>query len=398
MSAWLDIVGIGEDGMDGLTPAARAVVEAAEVIIGGERHHGLSPNVTAERLSWPSPFDAMIDKIEALRGKRLVVLVTGDPLWYSVGARILKAIPAEEVTFHPQISAFQWAACRMGWSLADVETLTVHGRPVEQAIPFFAPGVRLLMLTRDGSTPAEIAALLTGAGLGDSRLTVLGALGGPRESRVDGIARDWAAESPDFNTLAVECIATPGARVLPRGPGLPDDAFEHDGKMTKQEVRALTLAQLGPRRGAVLWDVGCGCGSVAVEWLRLARDGVAIGIEPLAERRAMAARNAQRLGAPRLQLVEGRAPEALADLPRPDAVFLGGGLSDAVIDAAAEALTPAGRLLANAVTLESEALLIAAHARLGGTLTRLQVSRAEPVGPFRGWKPMMPVTQWVWAK
>lgn len=394
MTAWLDIVGIGEDGMAGLGPTTRAVVETAEVILGGDRHHALSAAVTAKRLSWPSPFDAMIDTLRAHKGQRVVVLVTGDPLWYSVGARILKAIPAGEITFHPQLSAFQWAAARMGWSLADIDTLTVHGRRVEQAIPFFAPRARLLILTQGAQTPVEIAALLTARGFGPSRLTVLGALGGPRESRLDGTAQSWTEAAPDFHTLAVECQAAPEADCLPLGPGLPDDAFEHDGKMTKSEVRALTLSRLAPRRGAVLWDIGCGCGSIAVEWLRLARDGAAIGLEPKPERRAMAARNAARLGAPRLELRPDQAPEALADLPQPDAIFIGGGLSPQTIAACITALNRHGRLVANAVTLESEALLIAAQAQHGGTLTRLSVARSKPVGPFRGWQPMMPVTQW----
>ncbi|MEM7525599.1 MAG: precorrin-6y C5,15-methyltransferase (decarboxylating) subunit CbiE, partial [Pseudomonadota bacterium] len=234
MTAWLEIIGIGEDGLAGLSPTARALVEAAEVIVGGDRHHALAANVTAERLSWPSPFDAMIDTLRGLRGRRVVVLVTGDPLWYSVGARILKAIPAEEIRFHPQLSAFQWAAARMGWSLADASTLTVHGRDIAQAIPYFAPGARLLMLTQGAETPDAIAALLRGAGYGESRLTVLGALGGPRESRTVGRAANWTAESPAFHTLAVECRADADAALIPRGPGLPDDAFTHDGKMTKR--------------------------------------------------------------------------------------------------------------------------------------------------------------------
>ncbi|MEM9778308.1 MAG: precorrin-6y C5,15-methyltransferase (decarboxylating) subunit CbiE [Pseudomonadota bacterium] len=394
MSAWLDIVGIGEEGLDGLQPATRAVVEAAEVIVGGDRHHGLSAALTAERIAWPSPFDAMIDRLASLKGRRAVVLVTGDPLWYSVGARILKGIPAAEITFHPHLSSFQYAAARMGWSLADVDTLTVHGRPVEQAIPFFAPHARLLILTQGPATPREVAALLTERGYGASHLTVLEALGGPRESRMDGTAKDWTKDAPAFHVLAVDCQADPDARTLALGPGLPDDAFEHDGKMTKSEVRALTLAQLAPRRGATLWDIGCGCGSIAVEWLRLARDGVAVGLEPRADRRAMAARNATRLGAPRLELRDATAPEGLADLPTPDAIFIGGGLSEPTIETSLKALAPQGRLVANAVTLESEALLITAHTRWGGTLTRLQVMRAEPVGPFRGWRPLMPVTQW----
>lgn len=380
--------------MDGLSPSARAVVEAAEVIVGGDRHHGLSAAVTAERVSWPSPFDALIGTLQGMKGRRAVVLVTGDPLWYSVGARILKGIPADQITFHPQLSAFQWAAARLGWSLADIETLTVHGRPVEQAIPFFAQGARLLILTQGADTPVQIAGLLTERGYGDSRMVVLGALGGPRESRLEGVARSWAEQVPAFHVLAVECRAAVGAKVLPFGPGLPDDVFEHDGKMTKAEMRALTLAQLAPRRGAVLWDIGCGCGSVAVEWLRLARDGVAIGLEPVAARRAMAARNAARLGAPRLELRDTRAPDGLDDLPPPDAVFIGGGLSEAVIEKSLQALRAQGSLVANAVTLESEALLIAAHARHGGTLVRLSVARADAVGPYRGWRSLMPVTQW----
>ena len=391
---WLHIIGIGEDGMDGLTAEARALVESAEVIIGGDRHHKLSPNVTAERLKWPSPFNAMIDEIRRHKGRRLVILVTGDPLWYSVGARILRAIPAEEITFHPQLSAFQWASTRMGWSLADAETLTVHGRPAEQVIPYLAPCARLLLLTRNEGTPAEIARILTAQGYGASKMTVLGALGGPNETRIDGVAATWDAEAPAFHLLALEVLADDDATLIPRGPGLPDDAFSHDGKMTKQEVRAATLAKLWPRRKAMLWDIGSGCGSVAIEWMRAARDAEAIGLEPNAKRRALAEENALKLGAPRLKLIDAKAPEGLADLPAPDAIFIGGGLSPAVIAASIAALPRHGRLVANAVTLESEAILIAAHAEHGGELTRIAVSRAEPVGPFRGWRPLMTVTQW----
>lgn len=391
---WLHIIGIGEDGMDGLTVDARALVESAEVIIGGDRHHKLSPNVTAERLKWPSPFDAMIDEIKRHKGRRLVILVTGDPLWYSVGARIFRAIPADEITFHPQLSAFQWASTRMGWSLADTETLTVHGRPAEQVIPYLAPCARLLLLTKNEGTPADIARILTSQGYGASQLTVLGALGGPNESRIDGTAADWEAEAPAFHLLAVEVLADDDATLIPRGPGLPDDAFAHDGKMTKQEVRAATLAKLWPRRKAMLWDIGSGCGSVAIEWMRAARDAEAIGLEPNVKRRALAQENALKLGAPRLKLIDAKAPEGLADLPTPDAIFIGGGLSPAVIAASITALPRHGRLVANAVTLESEAILIAAHAEHGGELTRIAISRAEPVGPFRGWRPLMTVTQW----
>ena len=398
MSAWLHIVGIGEDGLDGLTPSARTVVEAAEVIIGGDRHHLLAEGMTAERVAWPSPFDALIDTLEGYKGKRVVVLATGDPLWYSVGARIGRSIPPSEIVYHPQLSAFQLAAARMGWSMPDVETLTVHGRPVEQMIAFIQPDQRLLILTTGAETPAQIAAFLAARGFGQSRMTVLAAMGGKDELRFEGTAADWDHEVPAFNTLAVECVAAPDAALLPRVPGLADELFHHDGTMTKQEVRAATLAKLMPMRGALLWDVGCGCGSVAVEWMRAARFSHAIGIEPRDDRRVFAAQNAAALGAPKLELIDGSVPEALDGLKAPDAIFIGGGLSHETFDVCWNALRPLGRLVCNAVTLESEALLMALHKEHGGQLVKLQVNRAEPVGNLTGWRPLMPVTQWSLVK
>ena len=394
MSAWLHIVGIGEDGLDGLVPAARAVVESAEVIIGGERHHQMAGIHSAERMKWPSPFDALISQLQTLRGKRVVVLATGDPLWFSVGARIGRSIDPAEITYYPQISAFQLASARMGWSMADVEALTVHGRPVEQIISFIQPNQRLLILTTGGQTPGQIAKFLADRGFGASKMTVLAAMGGGNELRFDGIAATWDHEVPAFNTLAVDCIAAPDAALLPRVPGLPDELFEHDGTMTKRETRAVTIAKLMPMRGALLWDIGTGCGSVAVEWMRAARYAQAIGIEPRADRRAMAAQNALALGTPKLELVAGTAPEVLQGLAAPDAIFVGGGLTDGVFDAAWAALKPLGRFVSNAVTLESEAILMELHKKYGGELVRLAVTRAEPVGPYCGWRPFMPVTQW----
>ncbi len=396
--AWLHIVGIGEDGMDGLAPATRAVLEAAEVIIGGDRHHRLSDSVTAERLAWPHPFDALIDTLRAMRGRRVVVLATGDPLWFSVGARIGRSIPPGDVVYHPQLSAFQLAAARMGWSLADVETLTVHGRPVEQMIAFIQPDQRLLILTTGADTPGQIARFLSERGFGASPMTVLANMGGPEERRFDGTAESWDHVVPAFNTLAVDCVAAPDAALMPRVPGLADDLFQHDGTMTKQEIRAVTVAKLMPMRGALLWDIGTGCGSVAVEWMRAAHYARAIGIEPRADRRAMAAANALALGAPRLELIDGEAPAALQGLAAPDAIFVGGGLSREVFAAAWDALKPLGRLVANSVTLESEATLLALYKAHGGQLAKLSVARAEPVGGLTGWRPAMPVTQWSLVK
>ncbi len=393
MKPWLHIVGIGEDGMDGLTPATRAVVEAAEVIVGGERHHALATGIGAERVSWPSPFNALIETLQEKRGKRVVVLASGDPLWYSVGARIGRSVDPAEIVYHPQVGAFQMAAARMGWSMADLETLTVHGRPVEQMIAYIQPDQRLLILTTGVETPTQIAAFLMARGFGQSKMTVLANMGGDDEARFDGVAESWTHEVPPFNTLAVDCIAAPNAALLPRVPGLADELFVSDGTMTKSEVRAATLAKLMPMRGALLWDIGCGCGSVAVEWMRAARYARAIGIEPRADRRAMAAANALSLGAPKLELIDGMVPDALDGLALPDAIFIGGGLSHEVFTSAWAALRPLGRLVANAVTLESETELVALHNQFGGDLVKLQISRVEPIGPLNGWKPFRPVTQ-----
>jgi precorrin-6Y C5,15-methyltransferase (decarboxylating) len=394
---WLHIIGIGEDGMAGLAPAAIALVKSAEVIFGGDRHHALSADVKAERIAWPSPFDAMIDTICSYKGRRVVVLVSGDPLWYSVGARIGRVIASEDICYHPQLSAFQYAACRMGWSLADVETLTIHGRPAEQIIPYFSPGTRLLILTKDRNSPQVVAELLHRQGYEKSTMSVLAAMGGVQEKRFDGMAEDWTGTVPDLHTLAVECVAGPAASVYPK-TGLPDDAFCHDGMITKQAVRALTLAKLAPQRGQLLWDIGVGCGSVAIEWMRAAREARAIGIERLAKRRSYAAQNALALGTPALVLIDGEAPDALVGLDRPEAVFIGGGISEAVIEKSVEALKPGGRLVANAVTLESEAILAKAFERTGGELQRIGIQTAQVLGPFHGWNSAMPVTQWCYGK
>lgn len=395
----MNIIGIGEDGTDGLSAAALDVLSNAEVIVGGDRHHTLAPNPNAKRIAWPSPFDAMIDEIKSHKDRRIVVLVTGDPLWYSVGARILKAIPKEEVRFFPQLSAFQWASSRMGWSLADVETVTVHGRAASQILPHLAPGIRMLVLTKDKSSPETVASLLQSRGFGKSRMTVLAALGGKREERFDGLAEDWSHDVPDFHTLAIECIAGETAQWYSRAGGLPDEAFVHDGQMTKRVVRSATLSALAPYPDAVLWDVGAGCGSVAIEWMRAARGAQAIAIEHVEARIEMIRKNSVELGVEKLKLVEGKAPEMLKGLAKPDAVFIGGGVtSEGVFESCWDALRLGGRMVVNAVTVESEMKLFMLHAEYGGELARLSVQQAEPVGRFKGWKPFMPVTQWMVVK
>ncbi|QDL93039.1 precorrin-6y C5,15-methyltransferase (decarboxylating) subunit CbiE [Paroceanicella profunda] len=392
-SPWLQIVGMGEDGPAGLGARARAAFEAAEVLVGGARHHALAAGHPAERMHWPSPFCALVAEIAAHRGRRVTVMATGDPMWFSVGETLAAAFGAE-AELHPHPSAFQLAAARMGWPLAGVETLTVHGRPVETLLPHVTPGARLLVLSDGPGTPAAVAALLGARGFGDSRLTVLAAMGGAREARAQARAADWQGAAPAFHTLAVECVAGPQAQLLSRVPGLPEAVYLNDGTITKAEVRAVTLARLMPMPGALLWDLGCGAGSVSIEWMRAARDARAIGVEARADRLAFAGENARRLGVPGLRLVAGTLPEALADLPAPDAVFIGGGLGEAVVDRALAALRPLGRLVANCVTLEGASLATRLQARHGGDLTEISVSRAGPLGPHRAWAPLRPVTQW----
>ena len=395
MSPWLSVVGIGEDGLAALAPAARALIDQAEVLVGGQRHLAMVPEDGRERLTWTNPLLRLVDEIERRRGQRICVLATGDPLSYGIGVTLARRIPIAEITIVPALSAFSLAAARLGWNLTAVETLTLHGRPLGLLVPYLQPDARLLILSADGRTPGQVAALLDERGYGASAITVLEHMGGTAERRIDARAEEWPAGAvADLNTIAVACIAGPTARLLPRVPGLPDDAFCHDGQITKREVRAATLAALAPVSGQLLWDVGAGAGSIAIEWMRAAPRAAAVAVERNSDRLAMIAANATALGTPRLQIVAGTAPEALADLALPDAVFVGGGATTpGLIDACWQALRPGGRLVANAVTLEGEQVLVAWVQAAGGSLIRLAISRATPVGPYTGWQPFRPVTQ-----
>jgi precorrin-6B C5,15-methyltransferase / cobalt-precorrin-6B C5,C15-methyltransferase len=388
--AWLSIVGIGEDGLDGVSAAGRRLIEGADLLAGGERHLALIPDDRRERLPWPTPFSAGIDQLLKQRGRRVCVLASGDPMSYGIGATLARRIPPDEMIVVPAPGAFDLACARMGWARAEVETLTLHGRPLALLHAYLQPGARLLILSENGETPAAVAGLLARRGYGQSRITVLEHMGGPLERR-----RDWPDSAiADLNTIAVECIADPGAPLLPRTPGLLDEAFHHDGQLTKREVRAATLAALAPVPGQLLWDVGAGCGSIAIEWMRHHPTCRAVAVEPRRDRLALIAANAESLGCPQLSIVEGKAPAALTDLGTPDAIFIGGGItSPGLFDTCWQALPPGGRLVANAVTIEGEQVLTSAYSRLGGSLTRIAISRAEPVGPFSGWRPLMPVTQ-----
>jgi precorrin-6B C5,15-methyltransferase / cobalt-precorrin-6B C5,C15-methyltransferase len=397
---WLTIIGIGEDGRAGLSPAALVALDQAEFVVGGARHLDLAAPLSAQTQTWPSPFAEGYPMILARRGSPTCVLATGDPFHYGVGAELARLIPAEEIVCHPQPSAFSLAAARMGWSLPDCDCVSLHGRALERIIPYLQPGARILALSWDGSTPGRLAELLKARGMGSSKITVLEAMGGPRERIRRAIAdRFDIAEIEPLNTVAVEVMASRDARVVPLTSGLPDSWFENDGQLTKAEIRALTLAALAPKAGELLWDIGLGAGSVGIEWCLRHPRNRCIGIEERPERAERARRNAQELGATALDIRIGQAPGALADLPAPDAIFIGGGASEAgVFEIAWAALKPGGRLVVNAVTLETETLLGTLYARHGGSMRRLALSRLEAVGGMHGWRAAMPVTQWVVTK
>ena len=396
---WLSIVGIGEDGVEGLTPLARSLVQAAEMVFGGQRHLVLAaPLIRGVARPWRSPFERAVEEVLAQRGRQVCVLASGDPFVYGVGSVLLRHVDPRETVTVPALSTFRLAAARLGWALPETTQLSLHGRALDLVRPHLQPGARVLALTSDGEGPIALARLLADTGFGTSRMTVLEALGGPRERlRATTAAGFDLGDVEPLNIVAIEVEASPGARVLARTSGLSDELFEHDGQITKREIRAMTLAALSPRRGELLWDVGAGAGSVAIEWMLADPSLRAIAIEARSDRAARIRRNAAAFGVPGLEVIEGVAPAAFAGLAQPDALFIGGGAAGA-LDAAIGALRPGGRLVVNAVTVETEALLMARHATFGGELTRVAIARVEPMGGMQAWRPALPVTQWVWEK
>lgn len=393
MTAWLTLVGIGEDGYAGLGEAARRALGEAQWIVGSARQLALLPSdLPGQRELWPSPFS--LEPLLARRGTPICVLASGDPLFYGVGASLARQLSAEELRVFSAPSSVSLAAARLGWPLQEVRVLSLVARPLAALQAQLFPGARLLLLSNDGDSPAAVAELLRGRGFGPSRLTVLEHLGGDQERRIDGLAGDWALpRAADLNLLAVECEAGTDARLLPLTPGLPDDAYRHDGQLTKRDVRAITLARLAPQPGELLWDVGAGCGSIGIEWMRAHPGCRAIAVEADAGRQAHIQHNRDALGVPGLQLVAGRAPEALAGLAAPDAIFIGGGVTlPGVLEQCWASLKPGGRLVANAVTLQSEAALVAWREQVGGELTRISVAQAQPLGGFDTWRSALPIT------
>jgi len=392
----ITVVGIGADGWAGLGEPAREALRAAPEVVGSARQLELLPaEVTAARTPWPSPMDGLVAELAA-REDELCVLASGDPMLHGVGATLARQAGPERIRVHPHPSAFALACARLGWPAAEVELVSAVARAPEVVVPALQPGRRIVAYVTGADGAASVASVLRERGFGRSRFVVLEQLGGPRERRIDGTAETWGTRAADpLHAVAVEAEADPGSAVHPRTPGLPDEAYESDGQLTKRHVRAITVAALGPLPGALLWDVGAGSGSVAIEWLRAEGSARAVAIEPRADRAERIARNALALGVPHLEVHEGAAPGALDGLPAPDAVFVGGGVSTpGLLDACWAALAPGGRLVVNTVTLEGEQVVVAARAAHGGSLTRIAVAHAEPVGDFTGWRARMPVVQW----
>ncbi|HEY8595013.1 MAG TPA: precorrin-6y C5,15-methyltransferase (decarboxylating) subunit CbiE [Devosiaceae bacterium] len=397
---WLDVIGVGEGSVSELPPRLRQVLDAADTIVGPPRQL-LDLNPQRHRLvEWQAPLTAMIDQILGLRGSPTVILATGDPNWFGIGATLTRYLDAGEFAVHPSPSAFQLAAARLHWPLQNVTTLSLHGRSVSGLHPHILPGNRVLALTSDKQTLRHAADLLVARGYGSSAMTVLENMGGPNERVTTRIARELDEDRyGDFHTLAIGCVADAGAPILPKVPGLPDEAFISDGQLTKRDVRATTLARLAPFPGALLWDVGAGCGSVGIEFMRAAPRSHAICFEREGERLQMIALNREALGVPGLEIVPGDAPQSLEGHPPPDAVFLGGDVgNDALFEACWRALKPGGRLVANAVTIEGEVALFARHRQFGGELVRHEVSVLDRVGGYRALRPRMAVTQWLAIK
>jgi precorrin-6B C5,15-methyltransferase / cobalt-precorrin-6B C5,C15-methyltransferase len=400
-SKWLSVVGIGEAGLADLSPLARGLVDRATIIVGGHRHLDmLDPNDSQERIIWSSPIEESIELILKHRGTPVCVLASGDPLCYGIGVTLLRYISINQMTIIPAPSTFSLACAKLGWSLTDVETLSLCGRAPDFLAAILAPGAKLLVLSAGAETPQLVADLLTQRGYGDSRIGVLEHLGGVKEAMISGIARSWSNPAvAALNAIAVECVIDSGRTPLNRLAGLPDSAYHHDGQLTKREVRAITLAALAPMPGELLWDVGAGCGSIGIEWLRSHPKCRAISIEQHDRRLQFIADNMAALGTPHLQLIQGKAPTALRDLPTPDAIFIGGGTTSAgLLDTCWNALRLGGRLVANAVTVESELQLLQWQQQVGGELTRIAIQRTQSIGSFLGWKPLIPVTQLVVVK
>jgi precorrin-6B C5,15-methyltransferase / cobalt-precorrin-6B C5,C15-methyltransferase len=390
----IEVVGLSARGWSDLPERLRILIQQAEVLLGSPRHLDLIPRFPAQqRLAWPSPLREQLPMLlRDVSGRRVVALASGDPLLAGIGTTLIEMLGVAEVRIHPAVSSVALARARMGWPEESTQLVRLRGEDLDVLRRYAFPGRRLIILSRDADSPAAVAQLLTNEGYGDSMITVLGDLDTESESRIDVAARDWTGRAPALNVICVACSGSGAAASLTSG--LPDEAFDHDGQLTKRDLRASALARLMPRPGELLWDVGAGAGSIAIEWLRSDPGCRAIAIERNLDRVKRIRRNAEALGTPGLEVLHGEAPGALASLPRPHAVFVGGGATAETLDRSWEALWPGGRLVGHAVTQETEMILVESWKRFGGELSRLSVEHLESIGRYHGWRPARAVVQW----
>jgi precorrin-6Y C5,15-methyltransferase (decarboxylating) len=390
----IEVVGLSARGWQDLPERLRATIRYAEVLLGSRRHFNLIPSFPdQQRLPWPTPLrEGLPTLLSQVGDRRVVALASGDPLVAGIGSTLVDMLGADAVDIHPAVSSVALARARMGWPEETTELVRLRGGDLDGVRRYLFPGQRLIILSRDGDSPAEVAQLVTDAGYGDSTITVLGDLDTEAESRLDVMARDWTGRAPTLNVICVACAGAGSAASL--APGLPDDIFDHDGQMTKRDLRAAALARLMPRPGDLLWDVGAGAGSIAIEWLRSDPRCRAIAIERDGDRVKRIRGNAEALGVPGLDVLHGEAPDALTSLERPDAVFVGGGGTFETLEQAWSALRGGGRLVVHAVTQETEVIIVDCWRRYGGQLTRHSVEHLEPIGRYHGWRPARPVVQW----
>ncbi|NBC33719.1 MAG: precorrin-6y C5,15-methyltransferase (decarboxylating) subunit CbiE [Alphaproteobacteria bacterium] len=403
--AWLSIVGIGGDGLAGLGETARAMIAQAEVLVGDARTLDLVSGNDRLRLTLPDPPSAILPDLAARRGTSVCVIAPGDPLLHGIGSLVVNQFPRAELRIVPSPSAYALACARLGWPRDQIECLNFHGRDPEGINAYLYPKGRFLVLTSDGSAARRIARALTERGFGPSRITVLEDMGGPNDRQITGTALNWSVDrTSEFNTVAIECVAGRDALILSRAPGLPDQAYRHEGWVMRREVRAVSLAALSPLPGQLLWDLGSGGGSIAIEWLRVAPRGRAIAVEPNAARADLIDKNAIALGTPELEVVAEPPSQCLARLVDrsgmlPNAIFIGGGLADpGLVEACWSYLAGRGRLVANAESVEEERVLLDQQNRLGGDIVRLTVARAVAENGRSAWQAQVPVTQWVAVK
>jgi precorrin-6Y C5,15-methyltransferase (decarboxylating) len=394
-TVWLTIIGLGAEGLAGLTQSARDSLQQAHHVFGGARHLAFLPSYPHQQQHpWPRPFDAAYAQILQYRSQPVCVLATGDPLFFGVGSQLAARVPSNELRVIPAPSCISLAAARLGWPIQETTTIPAHGYPLARVHRYLAPQAKLFILSADEQTPSQVAKLLCACGYGDSDMLVLEQLGAPDEAHVQALAHQWPHEHivAKLNLIAVTCHLSRDRQPLSRRTALPDTAYCHDGQLTKRDQRAVILSRLAPVPGQLLWDVGAGCGSIAIEWLRAEDHNRAIAIERCPDRCRLIEQNCHLLGAPELDIITGQAPDALAQLEAPEAIFIGGGLTTpAVFEQCWQALKPGGRLVASAVTLDSEAFLLARQAQFGGDLIRLAVDQAQPLGRFQAWKPAYPL-------